>query len=125
MNSIFVDEKERIEVAIHFMESEGKIELLDAPRQGSEALVVKFKRASFAMSQQLMKANSVTSASGEQVVNFMQLQNSLLYALADEWNVKDAAGKPVPISEENISRMRVELARAVITKYIALAGSIF
>jgi hypothetical protein len=107
---------------------------LEEPTDKTTTLNVEFRRPDFSISQRLVATSTVTDQSGGQSLNLMVLQNNLLYFLARSWDAKepdgkDADGKPVPgkpieLNAENIGRLRVEVARALVNRLVPAVGQI-
>ena len=127
MTGIFVDDTDVIDVSVVYrVGPDGKIEVSESEKPGKDelSLTVKFARPDFATSQRLLQASTTVNAGGEQTVNFVQMQSNLLYALARDWDVKDKDGKKVPLDSNAISKLRVEIAKALIFQLISKLGSI-
>lgn len=128
MSGIFVDENDLVNVSVNYaIGNDGKIVISDLDTQvlpGEQTLTVSFKRPDFETSQRLLQSSIYTDSNGEQNVNFMQMQNSLLYALAKDWDAKDKDGKKIPVSNEAISKLRLEIAKALIFRLIQKMGAI-
>jgi hypothetical protein len=123
--SAFIEESDVVTVTVHYkIDESGKIDILDQVNDGSESLQVVFRRPNFAIAQQLSSASTQVDSSGNPTINFLQLQNSLLYALAKSWDAKDKNNKPVELNNANISRLRVDIARALTTKLVDVVGSV-
>ena len=132
--SIFVEESDAIRIAVHYEEDKGNVVVLEEPTDKTTTLNVEFRRPDFSISQRLVATSTVTDQSGGQSLNLMVLQNNLLYFLARSWYAKepdgkDADGKPVPwkpieLNAENIGRLRVEVARALVNRLVPAVGKI-
>jgi hypothetical protein len=139
---IFIGEEDVVEIAVHYYEESGKVVVFDDPTENTKTVKVVFKRPDFSTSQRLMSASTVSDQSGNQTVNMMMLQNNMMYFLAKSWDVKapdlvvpsakadDGAdipsktvpGKPIELNAENIGKLRVEIARALVNKLIPAIG---
>jgi hypothetical protein len=127
MTGIFVDDSDTIDVTVCYKIGEGnKIDISesDKPAKDEQSLTVKFARPDFATSQRLLQASTYTSPSGEQNVNFVQMQSNLLYVLAKDWDVKDKDGKKVELNSNSISKLRIEIAKALIFGLVNKIGSV-
>jgi uncharacterized membrane protein len=122
--SIFVEDNDVVEVSVHYIENKGIIELLDDPTDKTTTLKVVFRRPDFSISQRLMSSSTTTDASGNQTVNWVVLQNNLIYFLAKSWDAKKADGSPMELNNENISKLRVEIARGLVSKAMPVIGQI-
>lgn len=132
--SIFIEDGEIVEVAVHYAEEDGKVIVYDEPGEGVETVKMTFRRPDFSTSQRLMSASTVTDQSGNQTINLMMLQNNLLYFLAKSWDAKgpdtkDAEGnvvkgKPLEFNSENIGKLRIEIARAAVNRLVEAIGQI-
>lgn len=141
---IFISEEDVVEIAVHYYEESGKVVVFDDPTENTKTVKVVFKRPDFSTSQRLMTASTVSDQSGNQTVNMMMLQNNMMYFLAKSWDVKGpdlvvpsvkaddingvyipgktVPGKPVELNAENIGKLRVEIARALVNKLIPAIG---
>jgi len=134
--SIFIEEKDCIEVAIHYvLEPDGGITIFENPivkapsvkedlTAETQTINMVFNRPDFATSQRLMSASTVTDSNGNQTMNIMMLQNNLIYFLARSWDIKNEAGEPVELTNYNIGKLRVEIARALVTQLVEKVGQI-
>ena len=122
--SIFVDPDERIEIVVHYTDTDDVIEILEQPSKHCKTLKALFKRPDFELSQRMLATHTRITPTGEQTINFVQLQNALIYELGVEWDHKDDEDKEIPMSSENISRLRIEMARAIVTALVEKAGTI-
>ena len=113
---IFVQDTDIVEVKVHYITVGKKVEILEAPKEGSTTLTVVFRQPDFSTSQRLVSTSTSVSPDGSPAVNIMALQNAMIYILAKSWDAKDQAGKPIILNNENIGRLRVEVARALINK---------
>ena len=121
---MFVERDDKVEVKVHYICSGKKVEILDAPREGSTTLTMIFRQPNFATSQRLTAASTVIDANGGPLVNFLSIQQNMLYFLAESWDAKDAEGKEIPLNNDNIGRLRVEVARALINGLAAEVGQL-
>lgn len=128
---IFIGNSDVFDVVVHYKEDGKRLKILSEPetsvKDGKEAVVsesitVSFRYPSFSDSQQILRSATVMNTDGQSNLNFMQLQTSLLYGLASKWDVKDDKGQPVELNAANISKLRVEIARALIEKVYAELG---
>jgi hypothetical protein len=132
--SMFVEDNETVEVKIHYAEKGRKIEMFEQPQEGATTLTVVFRQPDFAISQRLVASSTVIDANGNPAVNLLILQNNMLYFLAKSWDAKEPAtkdadgnvvpGKPIELNNENIGRLRVELAMGLITRLSQEVGQI-
>lgn len=142
--SIFVEDCDAVEVVVHYSDLNGKIEILETPSEKSQTLKMMFRRPDFAISQRLMSACTVPDQNGAQTVNVMLLQNNMMYMLAKSWNAKTQdvtipeqkspdgtvipakviPGNPIELNNENISKLRVEISRALVNALIPAIGQI-
>jgi hypothetical protein len=129
--SIFVEETDTVEVVIKFVEENGTITIIEAAGEEDNEddkafnpTVIKmlFKRPDFATSQRITSASTITDMSGNPNINLMLLQNNLIYFLAKSWDVKDDKGQPVEMSQKNLDKLRVEIARAVVNQLVQKIG---
>ena len=116
--SIFIEEKDCIEVAIHYvLEPDGGITIFENPivkapsvkedlTAETQTINMVFNRPDFATSQRLMSASTVTDSNGNQTMNIMMLQNNLIYFLARSWDIKNEAGEPVELTNYNIGKLQ-------------------
>jgi len=128
--SMFVEDSESVTIKVHYVSTGNKIEIVDTPtdKSGSgkvvDSLEVVFRQPDFATSQRMIASSTVIDTSGSPAVNPMTLQNNMLYFLAKSWDAKDKEGKPIALNNENIGRLRIEVARALITKLFQEVGQI-
>jgi len=132
--SIFVEDNEIVNVAVHYVDNNGKITIQEEPGPDSKTINMTFKRPDFSTSQRLIASSTVTDVGGNQTINLMLLQNNLIYFLAKSWDItlpdtKDEngnviKGKKVEFNAENIGKLRVEIARATVNKLIEEVGQI-
>lgn len=123
--SIFVEETDVIDVEIKFVEDNGVITIVeDGSDEKSNQKTIKmlFKRPDFATSQRITSASTMTDMSGNPNINLMLLQNNLMYFLAKSWDAKDDNGQPIEMSQKNIDKLRVEIARAVVNQLVQKIG---
>lgn len=108
------------------VEDNGKpiVETKGDPIVETQTINMVFNRPDFSTSQRLMSSSTVTDSNGNQTMNIMMLQNNLIYFLAKSWDVKDDAGEPVELSNYNIGKLRVEIARALVTQLVEKVGQI-
>ena len=114
--NMFVEDTDIVEVKVHYISVGKKVEILEAPKEGSTTLTAVFRQPDFSTSQRLVSTSTSVSPDGSPAVNIMALQNNMIYFLAKTWDAKDAEGKPIILNNENIGRLRVEVARALINK---------
>jgi hypothetical protein len=88
----------------------------------SQSVTVTFRYPNFADSQQILRSATTLDSNGQPSLNFLQLQTSLLYGLADKWDAKDDKGVVIECSAANLSKLRVEVAKALIEKVYAELG---
>lgn len=132
--SIFVDAKDVIEVAVYYREDNGNVVIFEEPTSQTSSLKVTFRRPDFSISQRLIAASTLPDPSGNPTLNLMTLQNNLLYFLAQSWNAcepentdsegKKIPGKPIELNNENIGRLRVEIARDLVMKLVSAVGQL-
>jgi hypothetical protein len=132
--SIFVEESDVIEIPVHYAAENGNVVVLDEPTEKTTTLKTQFRRPDFAISQRLVATSTVTDANGSQTLNLMVLQNNLIYFLAKSWDAKEpdtkdaegkvVPGKPIELNAENIGKLRVEIARAIVNKLVSSVGQI-
>jgi hypothetical protein len=147
--SIFIEENNLIEISVRYtLEDHGGILIVDEPEtpvqepvtlaeepvvtdqvglkdpKKSETVTMVFTRPDFATSQRMMSASTVGDTEGNQTINIMMLQNNLLYFLAKSWDVKDDKGNPVELNNLNIGKLRVEIARTLVTKLVEKVGQV-
>ena len=130
--SIFISSADTFDVTVHYKEDGKRLKVLLEPekkkvKEGekevekivSDSLTMTFKYPDFATSQAVMRNATSLDANGVPSVNFLALQNSLLYSLASSWDVKDDKGKPVVLNNDNISKLRVDIAKALVEAVMA------
>ena len=122
--SMFVEENEIVEITVCYVCKEKKIEIIEVPTQESKTLTVVFKQPDFSTSQRLIASSTVVNENGEPTVNLMALQSNMIYFLAKSWDAKTSEGKPIPLTNENIGRLKVEVARALINKLSKEVGQL-
>ena len=142
--SIFVEDNDTIEIAVHYVEENGNVVVFDEPTEHTTTIKIQFRRPDFSISQRLVATSTVTDQSGNQTLNLMILQNNLIYFLAKSWDAKEpdtkepdtkdaegkvvpgkvVPGKPIELNAENIGRLRVEVARSVVNKLVPAVGQI-
>ena len=132
--SIFVEDSDNVEISVHYVEENGKVIVHEEPVVGAKTIKMVFRRPDFSMSQRIMATSTVTDQNGNQTINLMMLQNNLMYYLAKSWDIKtpdskDAEGKvipgkPVEFNSENIGKLKIEIARAVVNKLVENIGQI-
>lgn len=123
---MFVEESEVVEVKVHYKEVGRKIEVFESPSDDTKTLTVLFRQPDFATSQRLVSSSTMVDGNGNPTVNLIALQNNMIYFLAKEWDAKEpdtkdadgkvVPGKPIELNNDNIGRLKVELARAIITR---------
>ena len=120
--SIFVEDTDLIDVSVSYVEDGKTITIVELPNDKAKTIKVSFRRPDFATSQRLISSSTVTDQNGNSTVNIMMLQNNMIYMLAKSWDVKEDSGKPVEVNNENISRMRVEISRALMNALMQVVG---
>jgi hypothetical protein len=126
MSGIFVDDKDRIEVQVLYkLDENGKIEILDKEEEGSLELTVKFAVPDYQTSQRILQTSMRPTPEGGLTMDLFAMQQSMLIGLAREWNVKDSKGKDVPVSATAIGTLKIEMARALISKLMEKVGTAF
>jgi len=127
MSSIFVEDNDMVDVVVCYKIEDGILVILDGdqPEAGQQSLTVKFTRPNWAISQKLLQSSTYTGPNGEPEINLMQMQSNLLYALAKSWDAKDKDNKPIELNNASISKLRVEIAKTLISKLIGKMGAIF
>jgi hypothetical protein len=142
--SIFVKDDDVVTVEVHYVEDNGAVTVIEEANDKSVTLKVKFRRPDFATSQRMVASSTTIDQSGNPSVNLLMLQNNMLYFLAKEWDAretdvqepesKDAEGKTVPgklikgaaieLNADNLSRLRVEIARGLVSRLLPVIGQI-
>ena len=122
--NIFVQDNEVVEIKLHYTIVGKKVKILDAPTEGATTLTVVFRQPDFATSQRLISTSTTIGNDGNPVLNIMLLQTNLIYFLAQSWDAKDGEGKPIALNSENIGKLRIEVARALINKLAEEVGQI-
>lgn len=126
MSGIFVDEKDRIETQVFYkIDANGKIETIDKEEEGSQELTVKFAVPDYQTSQRILQTSMRPTPEGGLTMDLFAMQQSMLVGLAREWNVKDSKGKEIPLTATAIGTLKVEIARALITKLMEKIGNAF
>lgn len=126
MSGIFVDDKDRIEVQVFYkLDETGKIEMLDSEEEGSQELTVKFAVPDYQTSQRILQTSMRPTPEGGLTMDLFAMQQSMLIGLAREWNVKDSKGKEIPVSATAIGTLKIEVARALISKLMEKVGTAF
>ena len=144
-NNIFITEADTFDVTIHYKPEGRRVKILaeaekemqdvsmpaDVPADAkvekrevviSQSVTITFKIPNFADSQQIIRSATSLDSNGQPVLNFMQLQSSLLYTLAQKWDAKDDKGLPVELNTHNLSKLRVEIAKAAVEQVNAELG---
>jgi hypothetical protein len=122
--NIFVQDSEVVEIKLHYAIVGKKVKILDTPKEGATTLTVVFRQPDFATSQRLISTSTTVGNDGNPVLNIMLLQTNLIYFLAQSWDAKDGEGKPIALNNENIGKLRIEVARALINKLAEEVGQI-
>jgi hypothetical protein len=130
--SIFIGTNDTFEVVVNYKEDGRRVKILAEPEKSkddkgvevvkSESVKLVFRYPNFADSQQILRAATTLDQNGTPSLNFLQLQTSLLYGLAQSWDVKDDKGQPVELNAANLSKLRVEIAKAIIEKVYTELG---
>ena len=127
-SSIFITSSDTFDVVIHYKPEGRRLKILTEPEKDaagaiiSESITATFRYPDFATSHQILRSSTTLDSTGQPSLNFLQLQTSLLYGLASKWDAKDEKGQPLELSAANISKLRVEIAKAMIEKVYAELG---
>ena len=125
MSGIFVDSKERVEVTVHYKSKpEGKLEIMEIAEDGSESLTIKFAYPDYQTSQRIIQSSMKPSLEGGLSMDVFAMQQNMLIGLAREWDVKDNNGEPVPLTSMALGSLKVEIARALISKLMEQIGDL-
>lgn len=118
----FVEEDDVFDITVHFVEKNGETLVIPDKKEGCQSLTVTFKYPDFQTSQQIIQASTMVNDAGVPTVNYMQLQNSLVYMLATKWDAKDKDNKPIPLT--NIGSLKVNIAKALVEMLAAKIGAV-
>jgi len=125
--SIFVDEQDAVKITVRYVVEPKGVKVLDdgqEPPDGCESVTAEFRRPNFGLAQQLMRASTTIDANGQPSLNIADLNHNMLYLLLKSWDVKDSKGEPVEPTPGAINRMRIEVARALVTRLVNVVGTI-
>jgi hypothetical protein len=128
---MFIEDSDSVKIQVRYVVNGKKVEIVEASPETNpdlcakvQSLEVVFRQPDFATSQRMIASSTVIDASGSPAVNPMTLQTNMLYFLAQSWDAKDKNDKPIPLNNENIGKLRIEIARALINKLFQEVGQI-
>jgi hypothetical protein len=121
MTSPFIDDSCDFELTVFFTEKNGETIILPKKEDKCESITVKFRSPDFATSQQVLQACTRMTDQGIPSINYLQLQTSLLYALAKSWDAKDSDGKEMLI--DNIGSLKVNIAKSLVEQLAVKVSS--
>ena len=111
-SSPFISDKDVFDVTVYYTEKDKETVILPTSEDGCESITVTFRYPDFQTRQQIIQASTQINESGVPSLNFLQLQNAMLYTLAMSWDVKDSKGEPVPLT--HIGNLKVVIAAAIL-----------
>ncbi len=120
-SSPFVSDNDVFNVSVHYTEKNNETVILPSKEDDCESITVTFRYPDFQTRQQIIQASTQMNESGIPSINFLQLQNAMLYTLAMSWDVKDSKGEPVPLT--HIGNLKVVIAAAIINELSAKLGT--
>jgi len=85
-------------------------------------LITYWKRTDWGTQSEILDACSIIGENGEQKTNYSKYRALQMQKLMSDWNVKSSDGSTVPINQEVISRLDLNIALALITKYESLVN---
>jgi len=122
-NSIFVQSDDKFDVIVYYEIVGKKVTLHDIPPKDCQSLKVTFAYPDYATAQRILQLSTkMPSDGGPPVMDFLQMENALLYTLIREWDAKDEKGAPIDVTNENVSKLRVEIARSLTSRVLREIG---
>jgi len=115
MSGIFVDENDKFEVVVYYMEEKNRVKILEEKTDGCKSFSMTFRYPDFSASQEIIKSSMLDSDGGP-TINMFRLRANTLYYLADSWNIKDKDGKDVEFSIEKLNKIQPSIVAHVINK---------
>jgi len=120
--SIFISNTDTFDVVVNYKDDGKRLKVVPEEEKNekgeitSKKITVSFKYPDFSTSQKILRSATTPDSNGAPSLNFLQLQTSLIYALASKWDVVGEDGKAVELNSENISKLRVEIAKELISE---------
>jgi len=105
MSGIFVDENDKFDIVVNYLEEKNNIKILKEKEDGCKSLTVTFKYPDFATSQEIAKS-SVENLENGPTLNMFRLRANMIYYLAIGWDAKNKDGKNVNFLVENINKLQ-------------------
>ena len=125
MSGIFVDANDKFEVTVYYKtKADGKFEISEVSEKDTEGLTVKFAYPDYQTSQRIIQASMKPSLEGGLSMDIFALQQNMLVGLAREWSAKDKDGKEIPLTPTTLGSLKVEIARAIVSKLMAQIGDL-
>lgn len=119
-SSAFVEDSDSFDVIIHFKEQNGETVVLAEKEEGCQSLTITFRYPDFGIAQNIVEASTALGENGMPTINYLALQNTMLYTLAQKWDAKDSKDKAMPIDQ--IGKLKVNIAKAIVEKLISTVG---
>lgn len=136
--SAFVSDSDQFDLTVHYIvEKNGDVRIISDPSANSddesekkeenneskaESLTITFDYPNFVQSQEILQRCTMMNESGLPVVNFMSLQNSLLFVLSDKWDATDENGEELPIST-NLGKLKPAVAQSFVVQLYDKIGT--
>ena len=132
MKSIFVNDKDKVEVLIYFAKDKKNEIFISNDKDGLlkqkgikadtlEEHKITFKSPNYGDSVGIYK-ESVKIENGSMKIDPISLRSNKLMNLLESWTFVDDDGKPVPINEKNILNLNAGLANLIIDELEKVVG---